>query len=129
MSISAAVNKTMSNVEMTTVANSISAKGKQSSMLDKFGTMQSKFFDKGDTTLMNFTDSQQKQLIHQLQGLPPNNRPLQMLDSLSKELDWQQLSDRNQQHLQLESQKLSNSQLQQRQQQFLFQVAQKQAAA
>lgn len=94
------MNKAMSNVEMTTVANSISAKGKQSALLDKFGTMQSTFFDKGDTTLMNFTDSQQKQLIHQLQSLPQHNRPLQMLDSLSKELDWQQMSDRNQQLLQ-----------------------------
>lgn len=118
MSISgAAINKTMSNVEMTTVANSISAKGKQSSLLDKFGTMQSKFFDKGDTTLMNFTDSQQKQLIHELQSLPQHNRPLQMLDSLSKEFDWQQISGDRNQFLQQDSnlqKQLATSQLQQR---------------
>lgn len=50
------LNKAISGCE-TTVANSVSAKGKHT-LLDKFGTMQSKFFDKGDTTLMNFTDNQ-----------------------------------------------------------------------
>lgn len=89
------MNKTMSNLETTTVANSTSTKAKHPSLLDKFGTMQNKFFDKGDTTLMNFTDSQQKQLIHQLQSLPQGHRPLQMLDSLSKEFDWQHVGDKS----------------------------------
>lgn len=61
--------KNLSNFDIT-IPNSgphqkVGSKQQQNptnTLLDKFGNMQ-KLFDKGDTTLMNFTESQQKQII------------------------------------------------------------------